>query len=694
MKTRKKSIKIEKMNVRAGFQPGSYNEEDRTIEVVFSTGSKGKRYSWSIGEYFEELSMKKGDVRLERLNAGAPVLNNHSRSEGLNGVIGVVEKAYIRNKEGIALIRFSEREEVQGIVRDIQSGIIRNVSIGYVVHKFDDVSKKNDEIPTLRATDWEPMEVSFVDIPFDMNAQSRSQEKDAQYDCIIEKIEEQNMNREELIRAACKKAGLSDEIAEKLIAREFEIETLDQVIADEVEAVRTQEDPETLVVEPETQRQVETKPETNTINEGEVAERAVKLERERVDQIEMAARALGVDEKDIKKHIKDGTSADEFRSLMIKAKAEADAQKPTNNHNVEGNSVDTRELRLKGAEQALLNRHNSAKFELNEEGKQFRHTTLIDLARNFLNAEGVDTIGMSSNAIAERAMHSSSDFKNILANVANKSLRAAYSEAPQTFGFMSRSVVVNDFKEISRTQFGDAPVLEKVNEHGEFKHGSISDSAEKYSLQTYGKIVAITRKTLVNDDLGAFTRVPEMFGRRARDLESELIWAIIGSNPLMADGNALFSAAHGNLAAGGDVGVFDVDKVGKAREAMRLQTGIDGLLIDILPRHMVVPVALETKAEQFLGATVPQLDDNVNPFKGKLSPISEPRLDKYSQAAWYIMASTDQLDMIEIARLAGEEGPMISSRDGFEVDGMQIKIRYDFAAKVLDWRGFYKNPGA
>lgn len=692
----KKKIKMPQLSMRAGFKPDSFDEESRTIEVVFSEGAKGKRYSYSIGEYNEELSMKKDHWRLERLNNGAPVLDNHERYKGLKGIIGVVESAKIIKGQGIATIRFSEREELQGIIKDIQSGVIRNVSIGYKVHEFKDVSKKNDSIPTLRAVDIEPFEISFVDIPFDMNSQSRSKSKETEYDCTIQENEEQSMNRNELIKAACEKRELGEDIINALIAREFDMDNLESEIDAEVErSQETSTEPEATTDEPETaERTVETKPETNTIDESEIEERAIKAERERVDQIDMAARALNIETEEIEKHKKAGTSADEFRKLMIKAKADADAHNPTNNHNVEETSVDKRELRLKGAEQSLLNRYNASKFEISDEGKQFRHSSLIDMARTFLGAEGVDTVGMSANTIAERAMHSSSDFKNILANVANKSLRAAYSEGPQTFGFMTRSVVVNDFKEISRTQFGDAPALEKVNEHGEFKHGTISDSAEKYSLQTFGKIVALTRKTLVNDDLNAFTRIPEMFGRRARDLESELIWAIIGSNPQMADGNALFSAAHGNLAAGGDVGIFDVDKVGKAREAMRLQTGLDGLLIDVLPKHMVVPVSLETKAEQFLGATVPQLDDNVNPFKNKLSPVSEPRLDKYSQAAWYMMASTDQLDMIEIARLAGEEGPMISSRDGFEVDGMQLKIRYDFAAKVLDWRGFYKNPGA
>lgn len=682
-----KKIKIPKTSVRAKFEPDSYNEEERTVEVVFSTGAKGKRFSWSVGEYFEELSMKKSDIKLERLNAGAPVLNNHQRYNGLEGILGVVEKALVRKGEGIAVIRFSEREELQGIIKDIRSGVIRNVSIGYTVNKYEDVSKKNDEVPTFRATDWEPYEISFVDVPFDIESQSRSGNKETAYECVIEENEESLMNKEQQIRAAVKNANLSETFANELIKRDIELSSLKSEITKKQEELRAAEkvkdDP--VVV-----------PKTNTepvVNKEEERKLGAEEERKRIYEINSAARALGVESEVIDKHMKDGTSADNFRKLMIEEKSKADSAKKTNSHNVEGGDVNTRELRMNGAENALMNRFASDKHELSEEGKQFRGMGLVDLGRALLEAEGISCQGLHKNEIATRSLHSSSDFKNILANVANKSLRAAYSEGPQTFGFMTRSVVVDDFKEISRTQFGDAPVLEKVNENGEFRHGTISDAAEKYSLETFGKIIKITRKTIINDDLAAFTRIPEMFGRRARDLESEKIWAILASNPQMADGFNLFSAEHGNLAAGGDVGIFDVPKVGKGREAMRLQTGLDGLLIDVMPKHLVTPVALETQSEQFLGATVPQINDNVNPFKSKLSPVSEPRLDKYSKTAWYLAASTDQIDMIEVARLAGEEGPTLSSREGFEVDGMQIKIRYDFAAKVLDHRGFYKNPG-
>lgn len=680
----KKKIKIPKTHVRAGFQPDTFDEESRTIEVVFSKGSKGERYSYSVGRYFEELSMKKDHVRLDRLNAGAPVLNNHQRYNGIEGILGVVEKAFIRKGEGIAVIRFSERDEVQGIIKDIQSGVIRNVSVGYSIHKLEDVSKKNDEVPTYRAVDWEPFEVSFVDVPFDIDAQSRTGKgQQDEYECEIEENEELSMNKEQQIRAAIKSAGLSEDFANELVKRDIEIKDLESLISEKQEELRA-------AAAPKTEPVVEPKTEPAVITEAERAQIALD-ERTRISELNSAVRAFDFGSDIVEEHVKNGTSADEFRKLLVTKKAEADSKNKTNNHNVEVTDVNTKELRMKGAESALLNRFNP-KNELTEAGLEFRHMGLVDLGRTLLEAEGISTLGLSKNEIAKRSLHSSSDFKNILANVANKTLRSAYKEGPQTFGFMTRNVVVDDFKEISRTQFGDAPVLEKVNENGEYKHGTISDSAEKYSLQTYGKIVKITRQTIVNDDLNAFTRIPEMFGRRARDLESELIWAILGSNPLMADGFNLFSAEHGNLST--DPGIFNVDRIGAAREAMRLQTGLDGLLIDIIPKHLITPVSLETKAEQFLGATVPQTNDNVNPFKSKLSPVSEPRLDKYSKDAWYVAASTDQIDMIEVARLSGDEGPTLSSRDGFEVDGMEVKISYDFAAKVLDHRGFYKNAGA
>jgi hypothetical protein len=77
-----------------------------------------------------------------------------------------------------------------------------------------------------------------------------------------------------------------------------------------------------------------------------------------------------------------------------------------------------------------------------------------------------------------------------------------------------------------------------------------------------------------------------------------------------------------------------------------------------------------------------------------LAPISEPRLDAASETAWYLAASPNQIDTIEYAYLEGQQGAYIETRNGFDVDGVEIKCRLDFGAKAIDWRGLYKNPGA
>ena len=353
-----------------------------------------------------------------------------------------------------------------------------------------------------------------------------------------------------------------------------------------------------------------------------------------------------------------------------------------------------------GIEAALLHRIAPQFFKLDDKSRPYRGLTLLDTARTFLHAAGVRTSGLSKMELAAAALglnqrsghgyHTTSDFAYLLADVANKTVRKAYDEAPQTFKTIARQVNLPDFKPVYRQQMGDAPALLEVKEHGEFKRGTIGEGRETYQLATYGRVFAITRKALVNDDADAFGRVPTMFGRAARNLESDLVWDQITSNPTMGDGNALFSAAHLNIDSSG--AVIDVDSLGAARAAMRQQVSLDGERLNIAPKYLLVGSALETQGDAIVTPITPQTVLAVNPFSGKLTVIAEPRLDN-EPLAWFLAADPAQIDIIEYGYLEGEEGPTIETRIGFDVDGVEIKCREDFAAKVLDWRGLYKNVG-
>src|SRR5690606_18889467 len=136
-------------------------------------------------------------VDLSRLEGGAPLLDSH-RQYSLDGVIGVVERAWINGGEARAIVRFSEREEVEPIWRDVQTGIIRNVSVGYAVRKFE-ITREDGKLPVYRAVDWQPMEISLVPIGADAGSGTREAPKES-YPCtLIDHRGHDARNREDLM---------------------------------------------------------------------------------------------------------------------------------------------------------------------------------------------------------------------------------------------------------------------------------------------------------------------------------------------------------------------------------------------------------------------------------------------------------------------------------------------------------------
>ena len=79
-----------------------------------------------------------------------------------------------------------------------------------------------------------------------------------------------------------------------------------------------------------------------------------------------------------------------------------------------------------------------------------------------------------------------------------------------------------------------------------------------------------------------------------------------------------------------------------------------------------------------------------------LVPVVEPRLDAAtsSATAWYLIADPAQIDTVEYCYLEGQQGVYIETKQGFEVDGVEIKARMDFGAAAIDYRGMQKNAGA
>jgi len=673
---------IPSLEFRAALEPQSFNKSSRTVNVVFSTGSRVLRGGFFTEPFFEELSLEPGAVRLERLNNGAPVLNNHSNFR-LDDVIGVVERASIDGERGFATLRFSSREDVSPIISDIEDGIIRNVSIGYRVFEFEQVGEE-DEIPIMRAIDFEPFEISVVPIGADAGAQIRS-EQQTKNKCNFklrgrsmdesQNSEKQNEEKEEV------KDQESESQTEQSDDKSEDKEVSPSEKSEESEGDKPSEESRS--------ESVQLNRENKTMDKE--VQKAVASERKRAADILTLCKRHGMTEEFSSDLISKEITIDQARGLILDKLASEDEKTSTRSVSVTPGSFDEKDNVIRGLQNHFLSRYDSKKYKPTEESANFRNMSLIECASEVLRHEGVKVRGMSKWEIAKRAMHSSSDFPEILANVANKTLRDAFAEAPQTFGFMTREVTAPDFKEISRTRLTDAMELEEVQGNGEFRDGTIGDSAEKYKLMTFGKVISLTRQALINDDLDSFTRVPALLARKARDKESDLVWAQITSNPTLSNGNALFSAANNNLLNPG--AAPDVTQIGLARALMRNQTDVNGSLLNVPARWLVGPPALETDLEKLVSDIRPDSSGNVNPFAGRLQVVVEPRLEAASANDWYVMSTVSDIDMVELARLEGEGGPVIETRDGWRIDGVELKIRHDAAAKVIEHRGMVRNDG-
>lgn len=660
--------KIPSLQMRAQFIPGTYNSEARTIDICWTTGYKGLRWGWD-GNYYEELEVSDKAVRLDRLNNGAPFLLVHN-SYDARAVIGVVDRAWIENGKGYATIRFTERAEVQDIIKDITDGILRNISVGYQVYTYERIESADDKVPTYRGIDWEPYELSSVPVGFDPGAQTRSKDNPDLFEVEI-------ITRSAPPAVPGGQQQKEEFMPDPITQRNGVPETVPPVTA-----VRTEQTPTNA---PPTTDQIRAE--------------AAGAERKRCTQIRNQVRIAQLADSMADDLIARGVSFEDACEEITRAWTEKGSKAPTTS----GVSVtrDENETTRRGMESAILLRvAPSAKLkpEEVEMARNYRGLSLREMARESLEAAGINTRSMSALELAGAAlsqrMHTTSDFPLILANVANRRLRSAYEDAPATYQVWARRAPnAPDFKAMTILQLGAGPNLEQIPEGAEYTLGTMAEGKETYSMVTYGKMIAFSRQMLINDDLRAFDRATSAFAAAARRLENQLVYAQITGNPKMSDGTDLFHADHGNLVA---KAAISVNSLGAARSAMRIQKGIGGELLNIVPRFLIVPAAMEQLAYQYTSSQfVPSQASNINEFRAggrtALETVVDPLLDATSTEQWYAAADSNQIDTVEYCYLDGAEGVYLESELGFDVDGLKLKARLDFASKAIDHRGMYRN---
>lgn len=636
------------LETRAAFQPSTFDEKAGTVEVVFTTGARGLRRSWS-GSYYEELEVSERAIDLSRLNNGAAVLNAHSAWD-VRGVLGVVERAWISGKEGRALLRFSDREDVKPVRRDVQAGILRHVSVGYTVQRLEQIEKVED-VPVYRATRWTPAELSLVPVAFDDGATVRGRTATPEF-------------YEVEIVTRSTKENVMDE---------------NQPTAPPPPPAPAPASPEVLA---ERQR-VATITQLCTRHAlGGLAEQLVSggvsldLARERI-LAELARR---------------NEAFPPLQNAHIISEGDYRAYRGEPHAPVTGGGPAMPDFQ-RAAVDALLVRSGIPVKNPHRDAHGLS-ASIYDLARTCLSRAGKSSwFGNAGPQLLKRAM-TTSDFPLILAGSLHASIRQGYETEPASHRAWVRAQPVVDFRDQQRPILGSAPELEKVMEGGEYKQAPMTEDSTSYKVEKFGRVVGLSWEVMVNDNLGAWLRLQPAMGQKARAKEADLVYAIFtangGAGPAMQDGTNLFHANHGNLLA--VAAAISSGGLGAGRTLLRKQTAVGGGYLSLVPRFWIVAPEWESAAEIILANASRRTttEKDTAEWIASLQLVVEPRLP--ATATW-LATDPNQIDTVELGLLVeNEDGPVLEEEREFIRDEYRWKVRHAFGVKPLDWRGLVKMP--
>nr|DAK44625.1 MAG TPA: major capsid protein [Caudoviricetes sp.] len=606
------------------------DSDNRTVELSFSSETPYGRW---FGE--EILCHDEECINLERFSNGlGTVLFNHDR----DAVVGHIEKVWLEDNRGKALVRFDTDEQSETIFQKVQSGTLQGVSVGYAIYRYEvledeDTKSTNGRFngPAYVVTDWEPLEISIVSVPADATVGvGRSAEE------IHTSIDTQEDNT----RMDPK-----------------EILNNEEVKSTPVETGITQED----------------------------LQKAMERERKRTSEITALFRDFDVEGDD--EAIVMGVSVDEARAMVMD-------QLRARNKGVSVTMGEAESDKFRAAAQdAVLMAAGIPVADAAPGAQELRGHSMVELARESLQREGLQANFGDNMELARQAINSTSTFPAIMANLANKSVMVGFNEAETTYQIWAGKGSNRDFKEAARVALSEAGNLELVPEGGQFQQDFLGEASARTKVATYGKLFSLTRQAIINDDLGLFSKIATKYGSAAKRLVNKMVYAQLTGNVKMQDGVALFDNKHGNVAGTGEA--LSVKAIAKAITAMRRQKGITGdATLNITPKYLVVPPELEMTAYQIVNSTAAVDGVNsgvVNPYKGRFVVVADAELT--DPDAWYLVADASQHDTIEVTYLNGVETPRLETRQGFDVDGIEYKVAFDCGVSALDFRGVFKNAG-
>lgn len=717
-----------KKRVLATLAADTVDADARTVDCVFYTGAVVARGGFWVDPY--DLVMDFAGVDLEELNGGtAPVLNAHGRYR-LEDVLGhVVEGSAVAElgetieaAEGIsyvtgearAKLRYISSPDIEPIWQRIAQGAARNVSMGVGFDVKDTVTVGAKQrldggtVDLVIARKWRPYEISPVPLGADPRARTLAAEDEP--DPIADRI------RADLARQDLARQGA---------------QTMPPTTAPAPEPTPTP----TPAPAPDTaklQREAEAAGAAAAFERLAMARQVASVTGYPVDKAEALAQDVKLTDDQIRKTMleyaasKQAPVGGEMRVEHVSEGSERHALA------VEGALY----LKLSGGdydphtytEMKWVGRgRNRRKVEDQAEtarmrkvlsaGRDLVGVSTTDLVRRHLEVKGLRVAGLSTEDIfavgfkdsrmvslelqqrmgATLSM-SSSDFPKILQNIATKRLMAAYMDAPVFYEQLAWRWDVPDFKTFSLPQRGDVPTPELVKEGGEYKRMVIGERGESGRATKKGLIIPFTWEAMINDDLSAFDIRPMEISEAFRDEEQQQWIDLVEDNTTtLADGGVTYDAAYNTLA--GTSGDPDIDTATSVQTALAKQRGINGNTGR--PRNLDLyavlgPPELRRGLEVTFGPVVNVPDSLSNTRQPSLGlPLTRIFTDARlsSTSAWYAFADPMRAPIVAYGYLTGQPDLSTETRNGWDVDGLEIKARRVMHFTKVGRVGAVKNAG-
>lgn len=292
----------------------------------------------------------------------------------------------------------------------------------------------------------------------------------------------------------------------------------------------------------------------------------------------------------------------------------------------------------------------------------------------------------------------------ILSDAAHKSALAAYRAVPTVWSMLAATTSLTNFKPHKRYRMTGIGRFEEVGNDGELKHITFKEAEYENQAHTEGAILGITRKDLIDDDMGMFQQSAQALGRMGAIAVERGVFALLLSNP----GN-FFSTANGNLRTGAD-SAFGITGATEAEKLFWRFTDKNGDPIMVNPATLLVPPPLATLARQLLNSTElvagsdasqPEgMQPNANPFHRRFSLAVSPWLSSQSlsgssDVGWYLFADPGQgVAAIEVGFVNGRQTPIIESNEmDFDKLGMQWRGYFDFGVAMREPTGAVRSAG-